>query len=403
VAGVFALQITLLMRQMKEASTPSTRSRVSFYTIAMMSMGDALLMSFILLELYSEASFLILIATSFLAFFSVSFLSMKFQIEIWVARSPPPNRNSDQTPTQATAATSTELPPPVTAQVPVGRQGPAPIRTSQPGGSTSGSDAGIMYGRFYFILFALLFVSSWSFFWPSRLRFLYANALSFIYTSFWTPQIYRNIMRNCRKALRWEFVAGESLLRLFPFLYFCAVPRNVLFLNVRSATVLALAAWVWIQGCVLVSQDILGPRFFVPKGWVPRAYDYHPILTDNLDDPSPPEDTQPEGTLPISALRAEQREVPATGGPDEAKAGVDSCKRIFDCAICMQSIKVPLVRMPAGGGGSGASAARNPTSLLSRRGYMVTPCQHIFHSMCLETWMRLRLQCPICREPIPPV
>jgi hypothetical protein len=40
---------------------------------------------------------------------------------------------------------------------------------------------------------------------------------------------------------------------------------------------------------------------------------------------------------------------------------------------------------------------------LSRRTYMVTPCRHIFHTACLESWMRLRLQCPICRDTIPPV
>jgi len=28
---------------------------------------------------------------------------------------------------------------------------------------------------------------------------------------------------------------------------------------------------------------------------------------------------------------------------------------------------------------------------------MVTPCRHVFHSNCLEGWMRFRLQCPNCR------
>jgi len=33
-------EVFLLLRQMREASTPSTRSRISFYTIAMLAMGD---------------------------------------------------------------------------------------------------------------------------------------------------------------------------------------------------------------------------------------------------------------------------------------------------------------------------------------------------------------------------
>ena len=38
----FALctEVYILLRQMRDASTPSTRSRISFYTIAMLAMGD---------------------------------------------------------------------------------------------------------------------------------------------------------------------------------------------------------------------------------------------------------------------------------------------------------------------------------------------------------------------------
>lgn len=33
-------EVVILLRQMKDASTPSTRSRISFYTIAVLAMGD---------------------------------------------------------------------------------------------------------------------------------------------------------------------------------------------------------------------------------------------------------------------------------------------------------------------------------------------------------------------------
>ena len=42
-------------------------------------------------------------------------------------------------------------------------------------------------------------------------------------------------------------------------------------------------------------------------------------------------------------------------------------------------------------------------NVFARRLYMVTPCRHIFHTACLEGWMRFRLQCPICREELPPI
>jgi formate dehydrogenase maturation protein FdhE len=80
--------------------------------------------------------------------------------------------------------------------------------------------------------------------------------------------------------------------------------------------------------------------------------------------------------------------------PKESK---DKGKRLFDCAICMQELEVPVI--PAGAPGDTGLGA----NLLARRNYMVTPCRHIFHSVCLEGWMKYRLQCPNCRETLPPL
>ena len=59
------------------------------------------------------------------------------------------------------------------------------------------------------ILFLSLAAASWQ---PS-VRAGYFNLLAFAYLSMWTPQIYRNVYRNCRQALSWPFVAGQSVLR----------------------------------------------------------------------------------------------------------------------------------------------------------------------------------------------
>ncbi|XP_048422416.1 transmembrane E3 ubiquitin-protein ligase FLY2-like isoform X2 [Pyrus x bretschneideri] len=33
---------------------------------------------------------------------------------------------------------------------------------------------------------------------------------------------------------------------------------------------------------------------------------------------------------------------------------------------------------------------------------MVTPCEHCFHSGCLQRWMDIKMECPTCRRPLPP-
>ncbi|KAL4964530.1 ubiquitin-protein ligase dscA [Aspergillus stella-maris] len=413
IAAVFIGQLTLLMRQIKEASTPSTRSRISFYTISSMAYGDAFVLVFLFLELYPAVSFLVMATLSFLAFLSVSYVAMKFMIEVWAIQAPERRDQPRRPATSAPPSQSTGLPLPATASgvrdtgatpiiLPPDQDAPAeeettttPNRSTVPGAQETRNDVGAMYARFYFVLFVMIFISIWSFLWPNKLGGWYARALAFAYLSFWVPQIYRNVMRNCRKALRWDFVIGQSCLRLLPFVYFLTVRDNVLFLGPDYRTALCLIGWVWIQVWILASQDILGPRFFVPRGWAPPAYDYHPILRD---DPDSGPDLE-SGVLPIGALRGDGRR-DSDAKDDDRQQNKDRKRAVFDCAICMQDIEVPVL---AASGAAGGSVADGAATLLTRRTYMVTPCRHIFHSACLESWMKLRLQCPICRESIPPV
>ncbi|KAJ5633815.1 hypothetical protein N7528_001657 [Penicillium herquei] len=415
VAGVFVAQITLLLRQIKEASTPSTRSRVSFYTIALMALGDAFVLTFIILELYEAVSFLVLATASFLAFLSVSYIGMKFMMEIWAVQEPERREERPAVPTVPTPRPGT-LPLPATAARDSGAtpiilppdqdapedelvQQPAPAtRTAAPTSGQLRSDVGAMYARFYLALFGMLILSIWAFLLPRRLGAIYARVISGIYLSFWVPQIYRNVMRNCRKALRWDFVVGQSILRLFPFLYFLTARGNVLFIRPDWTTALAMAGWMWVQAWMLASQDILGPRFFIPRGWAPPAYDYHPTLRDSVDSDA---DLEAGGVLSIASLRADKQDLVGESKDDDKQRPKDRKRVVFDCAICMQDIEVPV--LPAASSAGGSSVTDGATSILSRRTYMVTPCRHIFHTACLESWMRLRLQCPICRESIPPV
>ena len=33
--------------------------------------------------------------------------------------------------------------------------------------------------------------------------------------------------------------------------------------------------------------------------------------------------------------------------------------------------------------------------------FMITPCNHVFHSKCLELWIEKKKECPFCRRQIP--
>lgn len=224
---------------------------------------------------------------------------------------------------------------------------------------------------------------------------------------------------------------GQSVLRLAPFAYFYLKRDNVLFVGTDERVFLWLVGWVWVQLCVLAVQDVLGPRVGVPKGWCPEVWEYHPVLREDAEGLE-------AGGLPIGLIAAAGSSTsPGRGGRggeggsvdsspvvasrrrswslgDYAAHGEDGAKRrerekemrrhgmslrTIDCAICTEVLEVPVVTAKA----KSPSAAGGLVGLFARRAYMVTPCRHVFHTKCLEGWFRYKLQCPICREELPPL
>ena len=423
-------QILLTISQMKASSTPSTRSRISFWTVGIMSLGDGFVgMAFLPLGMLIDAAFPALMGTAFFAFLAVTFFDVRFLLEVWsvqvqereraerlaAASTPAASASASDTPASGaqaqapiiTAAGADTLPLPVTARSAISSGATPLILPPSPNDTTPQQpqqepqseatrhrrELGSLYGKFYLCLLVLVFLSLHATGWYPRPRAWFTNTLSFAYLSLWIPQIWRNTMRNCRKALTYRFVLGQSVCRVLPVGYFYTIRSNVLWVHNDKRVFAVLVGWVWIQICILVVQDVLGPRVGVPRSWVPRAYDYHPVLR---------EDDEEGGVMPIGFAPLSPTTTATTAGlegatrPPESK---DKNKRIFDCAICMQNIEVPVV--PAGGGEDGAR--ESVKDMVQRRLYMLTPCRHIFHTKCLEAAMRYRLQCPVCREGLPPL
>ncbi|KAL8857569.1 MAG: hypothetical protein Q9178_005897 [Gyalolechia marmorata] len=385
-AIVICGEILLLLRQMREASTPSTKSRVSIYTVGMLAMGDCFIsFSIFIVGLSLDAAVLPSVTTAFLAFFCGSFLGMKFLMDIWTVQRPERERNErrrqqeglnvSNSPGQApsmpvqnaiiTLAGADTLPLPVTApelsvtlpatsgerQSAMPRESPNPPTTDElprenAQVNTARLELSSLYTRFYIVLVALLLLALHSTMWPTLFRTFYIRLLSTSYLSFHTPQIYRNIIRNCRKALLWRFLVGQSILRSLPFAYFYLYSDNVLFIEADRNWMIALVAWLWFQLCILISQELFGPRFLVPQAcsrWIPAAYEYHPILRE--------EDEEGGGSMPIGFSQASiaAADVPmasassSSGLGSKKEEGCPKGKKVFDCAICMQGLEVLVV------------------------------------------------------------
>ncbi|OAP62571.1 hypothetical protein AYL99_01798 [Fonsecaea erecta] len=341
------MQIALLKRQMEKASTPSTRSRIAYQSIVIAALGDGLLLfALMALLMVDDAAFLMVAAAAYLACIHVAFLEVKFVFDIWTVQVGDPARaeqerqrrattNPAATPASASTGVQTSsadatvgLPLPATAPRPDGAtpviipsdQGnPVPAEIPSPRASFAA-----IYSRFYFSLVMLMFFSLWATTWPRALRSAYVNLLVLCYFSYWWPQIYRNAMRNCRKALSWEYVVGTSILRAVPILYWYFADNNLLSIDTSPTAAVILLGWLWLQVALLASQQFLGPRLLVQDSWCPPAYDYHPLLRED--------DVEANG-MSIGRLAS----------ASEAKDKDDRTRKVFDCAICMNEIDVPVL------------------------------------------------------------
>ncbi|KAJ2840985.1 hypothetical protein J3B02_006108, partial [Coemansia erecta] len=110
--------------------------------------------------------------------------------------------------------------------------------------------------------------------------------------SFWIPQIWRNAKRGTSRGLRKDYVLGTTALYLLFPLYAFACPQSLTF-NRPSPFVWALVLYSLAQVAVLVLQDLLGPRFFVPVSMLPEVYNYHPLL--------PPDDEESQAEAEAEA------------------------------------------------------------------------------------------------------
>ncbi len=465
-------QVRLCLSQVRETYTPSTLGRISFLTISLMVLADGLTFSAASAwTMTASASFLPSLMVTFAAFTSMM-IGGSFLSEIYAAQEPerrrrerqqlqqmrqldetirqheasvrerlqqhyaaarpatppiviPSDQDIDAEIAENTRAAATPLlPAPVTAA------GAAPAAPAAPAatGTTTNNAATLtlppqpfsnIAGRMVMIGVVFMFLSLAASTWWASMRAIYANLVAFLYLSMWVPQILRNIERNSRRAFSLRFVIGQSVLRLLPIAYFYLRADNVLFAEPDFRAFACLAGWLWIQMWVLGAQHELGPRFGIPSGWVPEAWEYHPTLReDNVEaggmpiglvstvppvDPDLPTSNTattggPKRRLSNSGMAGGASSGPSATAGTGAGAVANTNIWTMDCAICCETLDVPVVRAgvddPTAGGMAG---------VLARRQYMVTPCRHIFHTECLEGWLRFRLQCPICREELPPL
>lgn len=134
----------------------------------------------------------------------------------------------------------------------------------------------------------------------------------------------------------------------------------------------ALVTWQALQVAVLFSQDFWGPQYMIPARFLPPKYDYYR--------PIPQQALRRGGAETGGSAVGQAGQPVGPGGEGEDAIEMTDIEggELPECVICYNGIDV------AGPGE-----------------YMVSPCDHLFHRACLERWMDIKLECPVCRAALP--
>lgn len=253
-----------------------------------------------------------------------------------------------------------------------------------------------LHFRFYIILMTLM-VILWHFREKHRTMCLLGMY------SFWVPQIIQNTVAETRSPLHKNYVYGMTATRLFAPLYTLAFPGNF-FLEIEPdfpidyVSCKMLIIWVGLQVSIIAGQNKYGPRFMIPARFLPPKYNYHrPIPSSLIPKPtitrikSEAMEMVTDPLLDKDVLSANDTQGPRNRKEKRNRNGNETNNGIttinhtdsveqptLDCVICYNEIDIG-----------------------HRFGYMLAPCNHIFHKECLAQWMEVKMECPVCRTDLP--
>ncbi|GMM38619.1 ubiquitin-protein ligase [Saccharomycopsis crataegensis] len=400
-----SLQLYLLIRQMNLTNTPPRISRISYHTLSIMNLIDGtltmilLISTVIVFDLYISLAIAALITFTLSSIFELRYmvgiymLQMNEQnVDLWtILRGNPTDDSSNN----ESSSNNGDVLPTSTG----GFQTQAGNLNTNTTTTTNFEDertvSSNLYSRFFFSLifcsFLVVNVSTWG----RAPRFFTEKLILVFINSYWYPQIVRNVIRGSRTSFSWEFIIGTSIVRLLPIYYVLGYSNNVFHHHTDYNFLIGLTIFKLISIAALYIQEKFGPRVLIPKRYLPNIYNYHPTLS--LADL--------ENGFGIDLLNSKHKTVVSSNGDH-------THKEIFkmDCAICMTDVDIPVTTKNEGFTDGHDSVAEDDrllngtdTKLVVADDFMITPCHHIFHNDCLENWMRYKLKCPVCRNPLPPI
>ena len=222
--------------------------------------------------------------------------------------------------------------------------------------------------KFYLIFYCLLFCTLLSI----KVWYTYFICTYFLFASTWAFQIYYSVKKGTKPPMPYSYIFITSLFKMLIPIYLKAYGNNIFSLRPNYFKVILCVTTVFVEAVVVSLQKLLGPKFFIPRSYRQQGFDYYK-------------------------------------GEEEIPENV----RANECVICLENLDNLRVNEEE----NDEIFMKENVNYFEKLGmmiqkwnkkknnkpYMKTPCGHIFHTRCLETWLEVKNECPYCRQKIPPL
>jgi hypothetical protein len=221
----------------------------------------------------------------------------------------------------------------------------------------------LFYLLFYIFLFITLTLIK---LWYSYFIFTF---ILFAFT--WICQIIYSAKQGTKPPMSYLYIVSTSFSKISICFYFKAYKNNIFGYRPNYIKVFIISCEIIIEAIILCLQKYLGPKFIIPKMFRKQTYNYY-----------------------------------------KSEKEISNNDKEIDCAICLDKI------------GNIYVSEDDPLNKIKRNilqkllikyiekmkkrqkmkgDYMLTPCNHLFHAQCLESWLNVKNQCPYCLRNIPPL
>ena len=206
-----------------------------------------------------------------------------------------------------------------------------------------------------------------------------------IYSTFWLSQILHSIYTSTRPPMSRNYIFYNTLSKLFLPIYIKSYKGNIFDLKPSYIKTWTIVIIVFIEMFILLLQKTFGARTILPKKYRKVGFDYYRDKVNiNLHISKNP--------TCVICLENLSSNVDENFNVLNKQKKQKKCLlyKILNCSLLINFYEKI------------NKWINNIEGKPAKKKYMITPCDHVFHTVCLEKWLKLKSECPYCKRALPP-